>query len=151
MLRRVDLSGIPAGLSLEPRHSFFEILRVEVQGVLWWIAMINTPNRKIQVCRKNVRLQRDAVSDFPLVLVSQGNVHDACSPIVLPSLQLVLGYDLVGSDLQVFIRIGGQLCKEMFWPIIDVAPAKPRKWGNSIDTRHGTNFLPVVSRQKKCQ
>lgn len=113
--------------------------------------MIDTPNRKIQVRGENIRLQRNAVSDFPLVLICQGDVHDASGSIVLPCFQLVLGYDLVGCDLQIFIGIGGHLCKEVFWPIIDVAPAKPREWRNSINSPNCTNFLPIVSGQKECQ
>ena len=101
-------------LSLEPRHGFFQILGVEIQRVLWRIAMVDGANGQLGIHWEYGSLQRDLVADFPAIFVGQRHIDESAGAVLLPGLQLIRRNDLVGGNLQILVRIGGELGEEMF-------------------------------------
>ena len=151
MVGRTDLSRVPAGLSLEPGNGFFQIFGVEVQSVLRRIAMVDAANSEVDIGGEDGSLQSDAVADLPPILFGERDIDDGAGAIMLPGFQLILRDDFVGSYLQIFVWIGGELGEEVLRPVIDVAAAEPRDRSDRIHSRNGSNFFAIESGKKECQ
>src|SRR5215469_1776481 len=147
----IDLRGIPTGLSLKPGYSLFQIFRVKVQRVLRRIAVVDAANGQIEIRRKNIGLERDAIADLPFVLIRESYINNASGAVVLPRFQLLFRNDLVGSNLQILFRIGCHLREEMLRTVVDVASSIPGEGHHRIDSLHGPYLFPIVLRKEESQ
>src|ERR1700733_1353828 len=107
--------------------------------------MIDSAYRQFRIDRENRPLQRDLIANFPAILVRQLYINQGSSTIVLPGRYLVWRNYLVGSNLQILIRVRRFLSEEILRTVILISPSEPRQRRYCHHSWNTPNLFPVIT------